>query len=647
MHVIARETYSNFKKRIPDDYKLKRKPNYGEFRVEVGKQAIRFRDEYLPATNNEKDRHARWLSWIEQITFDENWDFIKEVDDDIVNDLARGQRAGEYAIALYYRFHSILDNHSFADAIDELVFEKPLREYGVAIFDEDQPPKPAEPKHLSHSDTDNTILPRHEARHNNFVAMRNVENAISQLPPHKVDEIYFDQLEFTKACPAKDPLGILLALVSEEKHGLSNTELIADIAKNNVQTQNVTAEFEVFLPELKLPKTGQTGEGFELFFEELKNPAPEFLIQLAINHVELSVLDLMLGEALKERNQLAYAAIRCCMQLVEGTNAALGAYFFGKMAQVSKFSDFTRGMALYLQSIFNNYRGEVELAQYGCKSATKLILSQFGTAGDRYFPLLSKIYAHRAAHIFSLLNPRKLDINRVNQAMRAVHTACTQLGIGEPHFRDVQNFIAEQERSNDPIEKQIYFFTCSLYHLIEAVQCHVNGNDTLNSFQNNMAFNKALSRVNARQACVMLTPMASLANIIGQQEVAFELYGWSNGEHPIVGVNRERFQINNNEKHTSEFTINILSYYNYLNQEFRRGNTKVERRLTETKQALVKHKKSFGYTQIGEVGRYAKRFAANINSNKTDYVASEMIPAGSHHMHIGIWEDNLTDKFKK
>lgn len=139
--IIVRDSYSDFKEKIPEKYRIPKGPNkganVGEFRELVGREAKRFRGKHMKTTGKEKDRHGRWLDWIEGVEFDDEdaWRIIEKIDDAIICDLEHKQRDIEFYIAVYYRFHSILKDMSFADNIDDVVFDKPLRDRGKPVFE--------------------------------------------------------------------------------------------------------------------------------------------------------------------------------------------------------------------------------------------------------------------------------------------------------------------------------------------------------------------------------------------------------------------------------------------------------------------------------------------------------------------------------
>lgn len=141
------KSYSDFRSLIPTKFTAKRGSCYGDFRETVGKQAIRFRNEHLPRTANERDRNTRWTDWMAQVDFGEYNYIARKLTDDVVNDLAQGKRDGEYAVAIYYRFHSLSNDKSFAMSVDKEVFGGPLSEDGIFVFVEDDASKPIEIEH--------------------------------------------------------------------------------------------------------------------------------------------------------------------------------------------------------------------------------------------------------------------------------------------------------------------------------------------------------------------------------------------------------------------------------------------------------------------------------------------------------------------
>ncbi len=141
MRIIPLKTYSEFKKQIPAKFRTSRGLDKGEkvrnFRKVVGREAARFRVAHMFTNGSEDFRHSRWQDWIGKIHFDEAWATIQDIDDDVISQLEGKQRNIEFYLAVYYRFHSILEHPTFSDAIDDLVFDGQLRDYGDPVFIEE------------------------------------------------------------------------------------------------------------------------------------------------------------------------------------------------------------------------------------------------------------------------------------------------------------------------------------------------------------------------------------------------------------------------------------------------------------------------------------------------------------------------------
>ena len=126
--------YSDFKRKIPPKFIAKKSPLIRDFRTLVGREAARFRSIKMPTTNKARDRHQRWQDWLQPIAFDTDDVHVRQIDDDIINDMARGERAVEYAIIVYYRFHAVLDDLTFSNTIDKFVYGNTLRSEGIEVF---------------------------------------------------------------------------------------------------------------------------------------------------------------------------------------------------------------------------------------------------------------------------------------------------------------------------------------------------------------------------------------------------------------------------------------------------------------------------------------------------------------------------------
>ncbi|TPW33115.1 hypothetical protein FJU08_00670 [Martelella alba] len=137
MGISAILKYSQFKKLIPTEFIEDGAPHVTEFKTKIGKDAARLRT-YGPlkSTGNKAETERRWTNWLEAVGCDDDndWKIIKTLHDGKIDDLQRGNGRIEYAIAIYYGFHSLLDNLSYADTIDTLVFKEHLRDRGIEVF---------------------------------------------------------------------------------------------------------------------------------------------------------------------------------------------------------------------------------------------------------------------------------------------------------------------------------------------------------------------------------------------------------------------------------------------------------------------------------------------------------------------------------
>ena len=150
MKVVPLKSYSVFKKQISGDFKNSRGREKGirvdKFRKCVGNEATRFRTKHMITTGNEEYRHSRWQDLFDKIQFDEERETIRKIDDDTISELKDQQRNIEFYIAIYYCFHSFLEDTTFSDTIDELVFGGPLRKQGDPVFVAAlEPTKPSAP----------------------------------------------------------------------------------------------------------------------------------------------------------------------------------------------------------------------------------------------------------------------------------------------------------------------------------------------------------------------------------------------------------------------------------------------------------------------------------------------------------------------
>jgi len=96
----------------------------------------------MVAMGNKRERDARWVSWFGDIEFnDATLQIVEKIDDDTIGGLKDRQSNIEFYIIVYYRLHAFLEDRSFSDAIDTVVFGGPLRARGFEVFSkvEEQP----------------------------------------------------------------------------------------------------------------------------------------------------------------------------------------------------------------------------------------------------------------------------------------------------------------------------------------------------------------------------------------------------------------------------------------------------------------------------------------------------------------------------
>lgn len=137
MNPKAKIQFSEFKTLVPLEFTKPRQPRYKEFQHLVGDVLRRYRDTHLRGTNDKLARHQKWSDWFEQITFDENWEAIRGINDEQAADIMRAKSDAIFHLAVYYRFHSLLSELKWADEIDELIFKATFRDRGIDVFVED------------------------------------------------------------------------------------------------------------------------------------------------------------------------------------------------------------------------------------------------------------------------------------------------------------------------------------------------------------------------------------------------------------------------------------------------------------------------------------------------------------------------------
>lgn len=145
MNAIPRKSYLKFRRDIPAQFRITKGSEKGnrvaEFREAVGEQVLRFKHEYMTITGHTDHRDGRWRAWLMDVPFDDDIrKIVEKINDSTVSGLKDKQSNIELYVAIYYRFHAVLEDMSFADAIDRLVFGNPLSEKGRSVFIRDTRP---------------------------------------------------------------------------------------------------------------------------------------------------------------------------------------------------------------------------------------------------------------------------------------------------------------------------------------------------------------------------------------------------------------------------------------------------------------------------------------------------------------------------
>lgn len=134
MKFVAEMEFSEFVELIPEEFNRPRQKKYKLYQEKVGKVLQRYRDTRMPSSNDKFLRHEKWRKWFSQIDYKEAQETVEKIDDAIAADLMRGKGDAAYYNAIYYRFHSLLDDLAWADEIDAFVFGTPLRHRGASVL---------------------------------------------------------------------------------------------------------------------------------------------------------------------------------------------------------------------------------------------------------------------------------------------------------------------------------------------------------------------------------------------------------------------------------------------------------------------------------------------------------------------------------
>lgn len=136
--MFAEKSYSEFKSLIPKKFIITQGPNkppdVDDFREVVGETIRDFRRQDMALHSAKHGRHERWPIWLQEVDLgDDVVPLIDAIDDGTISGLKNNQSHIEFYIAIYYRLHAFLEDSSFSDSIDNLVFGEPLRKRGVEV----------------------------------------------------------------------------------------------------------------------------------------------------------------------------------------------------------------------------------------------------------------------------------------------------------------------------------------------------------------------------------------------------------------------------------------------------------------------------------------------------------------------------------
>jgi len=129
-------SFSDFQKLVGKKFRLGfREADYKEL---VGKQARLYRDDIYP--ERRRPNKISWPDWMAaaRIGIDEiSWSRIGSFSENTIGDLVKADASILFAYAIHYRMHMYTSDRErgFADEVDTKVFEKPLRQLGLVVFE--------------------------------------------------------------------------------------------------------------------------------------------------------------------------------------------------------------------------------------------------------------------------------------------------------------------------------------------------------------------------------------------------------------------------------------------------------------------------------------------------------------------------------
>ena len=253
--------------------------------------------------------------------------------------------------------------------------------------------------------------------------------------------------------------------------------------------------------------------------------------------------------------------------------------------------------------------------------------------------LILHLYADKTKNLFASLSPTKLSKARIGKLDASARETTRNLGLHDGHFENPDSLgskiVAKVEFAHPLYLAAFYFYACRI------LECIVDGEDAGPLFRKQLVLNERVASAIPRPACLLLTPLMSLAALSDQPKLCKIAYVWRNGGHPDFHLNRLRRQLDGDKEFGTEAAIKLLSNYNCLKFLSDRLDDDVSHLLDQTKKTLFNLGEKYTTSRLPSANRYYDRFRAGLHNNEDLYFKSECYAATSHHLFFGRVSDEF------
>lgn len=578
------------------------------------------------------------------------------------------------AFIVYYWLHLTNDYSAIARMIDEAVIDRSFEK----IFGEKFPTDKDQADELYERVKSTTYRDRPVLIGTNTVQKNTVKNSDDQkkeLPKNSVDEddkwrsyphdsvtqfykrhhktdveeAHFIREQWTKGKPDADAEaeGIIRSLIENGQYGLQMPDKDRRSARqlflpSKIRTQlNLLNDGYSGLQSTKLfQKPDPAYEQIAYELEKLPEPSEEFF-KLALHAASNKHLDKLKSLA---ENELSYAIYKCVANQRQGVNQDLNGFFFDQLSKIESFSDFARGVASFLKARNDEHRGAVHERIIALENSELYLNKHFSNRSDIDFnvDLFLQIIIQKISTRILTTTFENLDNDRVKKNDLDIAKLSGIAGLNDFHFDNPDTII--EILAHDTVNAATNAMPFLINYNCNILRCIAGGYDASEFFNRNLIINKAIANYNPYLACVSLTPLIGYAELAGLPDMADKIYRWRHGGHPVMSVNRERAKSIDTASFGFQTAINLLTTYFMMKNRVQNGDYSSKPKFDATIKSLLSHESEFYSFKLKTLSRYYARFKADYSNDKRLYLESESYDAPSHHLYMGVVNDQFTQQ---